>query len=75
MTGAGTDPAVAEGVALQLVDASSNATLPLYTRSASLTIPATGNIDLPFRVRYIQTETAIVAGKANGTANCTISYN
>ncbi|STW80224.1 Fimbrial protein [Klebsiella michiganensis] len=59
----------------QLVDASSNATLPLYTRSASLTIPATGNIDLPFRVRYIQTESTIVAGKADGTANFTISYN
>ncbi|STV87533.1 Fimbrial protein [Klebsiella michiganensis] len=62
-------------MALQLVDASSNATLPLYTRSASLTIPATGNIDLPFRVRYIQTESTIVAGKADGTANFTISYN
>ena len=68
-------PDVATGVALQLVDASSNSTLPLYTRSASLSIPATGNIDLPFRVRYIQTESTIVAGKADGTANFTISYN
>ncbi|CAM3081385.1 putative major fimbrial subunit LpfA [Klebsiella spallanzanii] len=75
LTGAGTDPDVAEGVALQLVDGSTNSTLPLFTRSTSLTIPSTGNIDLPFRVRYIQTDATVVAGKANGTANFTISYN
>lgn len=75
LTGAGSDPDVAEGVALQLVDGSSNNVLPLYTRSTSLTIPSNGNIDLPFRVRYIQTDASVVAGKADGTANFTISYN
>ncbi|MDM4551548.1 fimbrial protein [Klebsiella oxytoca] len=75
LTGAGTDPDVAEGVALQLVDGSNNNTLPLFTRSTSLNIPATGKIDLPFRVRYIQTDTTVVAGKADGSANFTISYN
>ncbi|HCB1498214.1 major type 1 subunit fimbrin (pilin) [Klebsiella oxytoca] len=69
------EPSVATGVALQLVDGSNNNTLPLFTRSTSLTIPSTGNIDLPFRVRYIQTDATVVAGKANGTANFTISYN
>lgn len=62
-------------MALQLVDGSTNSTLPLFTRSTSLTIPSTGDIDLPFRVRYIQTDTTVVAGKANGSANFTISYN
>jgi len=62
-------------VALQLVDGSNNNTLPLFTRSTSLNIPATGKIDLPFRVRYIQTDTTVVAGKADGSANFTISYN
>lgn len=75
LTGVGTDPDVAKGVALQLVDGSNNNVLPLFARSTSLTIPTSGNIDLPFRVRYIQTELAVVAGKADGTANFTISYN
>lgn len=75
LTGAGTDPDVAKGVSLQLVDGSNNNILPLFARSTSLTIPASGNIDLPFRVRYIQTDTTIVVGKAGGAANFTISYN
>ncbi len=75
LTGAGTDPAVATGVALQLVDGSTNSTLPLFTHSTSLNIPSTGDINLPFRVRYIQTGATVAAGQANGTANFTISYN
>ncbi|VYT94054.1 fimbrial protein [Metakosakonia massiliensis] len=75
LTGAGTDPDVAKGVSLQLVDGSNNNVLPLFARSTSLAVPSTGNIDLPFRVRYIQTEATVVAGKADGTANFTISYN
>ncbi|MEN0614291.1 fimbrial protein [Klebsiella indica] len=74
LTGAGSS-GVASGVALQLVDGSTNATLPLYSRSTSLDIPGSGDIDLPFRVRYIQTESTVTAGTADGAANFTISYN
>lgn len=75
LTGEGT-PGVASGVALQLVDGSNNAALQLHSRSASLDIPqGTDNIDLPFRVRYIQIGSSVAAGTADGVANFTISYN
>lgn len=65
---------VAQGVAIQLLNASGTA-LPLATSSEAKNISATGDAKLIFSARYIATDDTVTAGTANGTVNFTLAYN
>ncbi|ENZ0348291.1 fimbrial protein [Morganella morganii] len=68
-----TEAGVAEGVGIQLTDASQKV-VPLYTASSPYTLNE-GDNNLDFTARYIATEDTVKAGPANSTATFTIVYN
>lgn len=75
LTGYGT-PAVAKGVAIQLLNADASE-LPLGTASKAVTInsDAAAETNLDFFARYIATEATVSGGDANGVVNFTLTYN
>lgn len=77
LTGYGTT-GVADGVAIQLLNADSTA-LPLGTASKAINIKgsttAPESTKLDFFARYIATKAAVTGGSANGSVNFTLTYN